>query len=397
VSLPLDGVRVLELATAWAGPFVGRFLAALGAAVVKVESARQVDGWRLAMPPGRAMREVPPGVDPDAPNVNVAPNFNALNRSKRGVAVDLTTPDGRKIALELVACSDVVVANFTSRVLPQLRLTWDDMRAVNPAVVLLSMPALGASGPYHRAAGYGTIIEGMGGLASRFGYEHEGARVSDTYYPDAVAGVHASVAVLAALARRRRTGDGMYLDMSQQEVMWLQLGEGIVHASATGREPGRMGNREPGCATSGCFATRDGRFAAIVTRTASEAERLSAVAGEDVGDWCLANSLEDVVSELGRAGVGVAPVNTYREAASDPALEAVSAFECLDHPVTGRHRYLRVPVRLDGSPLASTRPAPRFHEHTHEVLDELGYGTAAVQRLESSGAIGGEPRGPARG
>ena len=137
--------------------------------------------------------------------------------------------------LDLVRGADVVIANFTERVLPALRLRFEDLRALNRRIVLLNMPALGASGPYKGAAGYGTIIEGMGGFAARFGGTDESARVSQTFYPDPVAGVHGVVAVLAALVARQQTGEGSTIDLSQQEALWMLLGEGIALASRDGR------------------------------------------------------------------------------------------------------------------------------------------------------------------
>jgi crotonobetainyl-CoA:carnitine CoA-transferase CaiB-like acyl-CoA transferase len=153
---------------------------------------------------------------------------------------------------------------MTARVLPKLSVSYDDLRAVNDGIILIHMPALGATGPYRDAAGYGTIVEGMGGFASLFGAPEEGARISQTYFPDPVAGLHASLAVLSMLERRERTGSGGEVDLSHAEVLWLQLGEGIV-AAGEAAPIERIGNRMPGLATSGVFPTGDGRWIAVAS------------------------------------------------------------------------------------------------------------------------------------
>lgn len=411
---PLDGVRVIELTTAWAGPFVGRFLGAFGADVIKFESAGSVDIWRGPFPLAWGTRNLPEGVDRMTLSVDVAPNFNSLNRNKRGVAVDLSTPRGRALFLELAGDADVFVSNMTQRVLPNLGLGYETLRESNERLVVLNMPALGASGPYMGAAGYGTIIEGMGGVAARFGYRHEQARISPTYYPDPVAGIHATLAVLAALRRRESSGEGCLIDLSQQEATWMQLGEGIALRSREHREPGRLGNAEPGCVPSGLYPTADGRWLAVVVRDDQELARLVEAAGRPlaalagvsaverlderdridgvVAAWTRTLPLDELVALLRKAGVPAGPVRTHRDVVADETLRRLDLLEELDHPVTGRQPYLRIPVRLDGRVIDSRRPAPPFGHHTAEVLRTLlGLDEADIAALERDGVVAGVP------
>jgi crotonobetainyl-CoA:carnitine CoA-transferase CaiB-like acyl-CoA transferase len=411
-ALPLAGLRLVELTTAWAGPFVGRFLGALGAEVVRVESARALDLWRgpAKLPPG-ASGPYPNGEPGERP-YNRSANFSALNRNKRAISLDVATPPGREALLRLVARADAVLSNFTARVLPNLGLTYAALRAAKDDIVLVTMPALGATGPYAAAAGYGTIIEAMGGFGARFGHRDEGARISQTYYPDAVAGIHATVALLAALERRRTTGAGGMVDLSQQEALWLQLGEGIVLAGCAGREPDRMGNAEPWCVPSGFFPTADGGWLALVVRTDDAFARLAALVGEplahvDAGAaarvrerdaieralaaWTGARPRADLLAALRRAGIAAAPVNTYRGALHDPAMAALHAFEQVTHPESGAQTYLRLPLRLDGRPVATRRPAPCFGQHTDEVLAEAGFTAAEIAALRADGVIRDTP------
>ena len=141
---------------------------------------------------------------------------------------------------------------------------WDTLRKVNPGIVVVRMPAFGTTGPYSGAVGYGSILEAMGGIAHRQGYDHEQARISNIYYPDPVAGVHAATALIAAWHRRDRTGEGCEIDMSHQEATWNLHGDALVLAGLEGRDVGRMGNREPGAGCSGIFATADERWLAVI-------------------------------------------------------------------------------------------------------------------------------------
>src|SRR3954447_15863353 len=290
---PLQGLKVLELTWAWAGPFVGRFLAGFGADVVRVETGARPDGWRTPL-------EVNGELTWDA-----APLHNSLNRSKRSASIDLTHPDGHAAFVALLDAADVFVVNMSASVLVDRGIDAHVHRNVERGLVAMTLPSLGNTGPYRDMPGYGMLIEGMGGLAARFGRPDEGARASSTYYPDAVAGVHGTVAVLAGLAQRHATGRGSFIDLSQQEVMWLQLGEGLVVASRAGRDPERRGNAEAGCRPA-----------------------------DEIVTWSTLSS---------------------------------QMIETLDHPVTGTRRYLASPVRVDGQRATTTR-APRFGEHTDAVL-----------------------------
>lgn len=178
--------------------------------------------------------------------------------------MDATTEGGRDVLLDLVRQCDCLAINRTARVLDDFGLTYDVLRAANPSVVLLNMPAVGTMGPHRSLIGYGILMEALGGFASRFGARDEGAMTSNTYYPDAVAGIHATCALLSGLALRERSPvrEGVSIDLSQQEQVWMCLGEGITkqtlsYADSHSSWPqpiGRMGAAEPGCAPSGYFA-----------------------------------------------------------------------------------------------------------------------------------------------
>ncbi len=378
--LPLGRVRILELTQAWAGPFVGRLLGALGADVVKVEGASRPDGWRAIV----SFKQMAPHLarDPDELSLEINANFNSINRNKRHVSIDLTRPEGRALFLELVRVADAVVVNMTARVLPALRLDYGVLRAANPAIILVNMPALGASGPYRDAAGYGSIVEGMGGFGALFGPPRDGARISQTFFPDPVAGIHASVALLSMLERRERTGEGGEVDLSQQESLLLLLGESIVAASRGG-DLERVGNAMPGAGLSGVVRARDGWVALVAPAACREWV-------ERAAELDAATLIERLQASGGRAS----RVLHYAEARA--SAEMRDALETLWHPVTERLPYLRVPLVWDGAPIDSRRPAPTFDQHTREVLAEwLGLGEREIERTLASEAVGGAPD-PAR-
>jgi crotonobetainyl-CoA:carnitine CoA-transferase CaiB-like acyl-CoA transferase len=218
----------------------------------------------------------------------------------------------------------------------------------------------------------------MGGFGARFGYEDEGARISDLYWPDPVAGVHAALAILAGVERRDRTGAGSEVDLAHMESMWTTLGEGLVVAGQRGADIGRMGNREPGVAVSGFVSAAHGRWVAMIGPP-SLAGAVEEVRGRP---W------PDVVAAIRAAGGDGEVVNEVLDAAADPRL--ADHFELVDHPVTGPIRHVRAPFVVDGRPTTTRRRAPLFDEHTDEVLAErAGCDTARLAGLRESKVIGG--------
>lgn len=378
-----DGLRVLELTLAWAGPLVGRFLAALGADTVRVEAGNRPDGWRTRLRWGELGVPVPAGVSPDECTWDASAQFNALNRGKRAVSIDLATPGGLAAFRRLLATADVLVVNLGSDALDRRGIADDVRAAVATGLVAITMPALGSSGPFRDMAGYGMLTEGMGGFAARYGHPEEPARASTTYYPDAVAGVHGVVAVLAALAGRAVTGRGEWIDLSQQETLWLQLGEGLVLADREGREPDRLGLAEPGAAGSGVVAASDG-YVCWVDRYG----KLPSPPDGSSGDTRAA-----VAAALRAAGLAAQPVVSLAERYRS----GLAAVELADHPLVGQRAYLRVPGMIDGRRLRLDRPAPLFDQDTDAVLAEwAGLSAAEIAGLRADRAVGTVPEQPHR-
>ncbi|GAA1025476.1 MULTISPECIES: CoA transferase [Amycolatopsis] len=372
-------LRVLELTWAWAGPLAGRLLGALGADVVRVESGRHPDGWRTRFRFAETGAPLPEGAASDEYTWDAAAQFNSVNRNKRAVSLDLSAPDGNRVFRELVDAADVLVVNMNHRVLEDRGVAAHVRARVAEGLVLVTMPALGSSGPHRAMPGFGMLTEAMGGFAARYGPPSAGAEVSPTYYPDAVAGAHAAVAVLSGLAARATTGRGREIDLSQQETLWLQLGEGIVLASREGRSPRRIGNSEPDV-PAGVLATSDG-YVAFVGGAADER-------------WAAEHDSETVVEALRQKGFRAERMRSVRELFENGELRWA---ERVRHPVTGERGYLGIPVGMDGKGLATVRPAPCYDQHTDEVLTEwLEMPPEELAALRAAEAIGTVPRQPYR-
>lgn len=406
-------LKVLELTWAWAGPYVGRWLGSYGADVVRIEAGRYPDGWRTRLKWKQAGVEIPEGVDPDDATYDAAALHNSLNRSKQSVSLDLSMDDGRRAFLELLREADLLVLNMSYRMLADRGIEDEVTAAVDRGLVVLNMPSLGATGPYRDMPGYGILIEGMGGFAARYGTRAEGARSTNTYYPDLVAGLHGTIAALSGLAAKAATGRGQSIDLSQQEVTWLQFGEAIALRSAEGREVDRLGDAEPGLAPSGYYPTSgaewiavvvpdDEAYAALVAAASPALDHLASldragrVAARDeiddaVAAWSRRQPIDELAATLATAGVPSTPALGYRQAHRS-VLEDRGLVERLDHPVTGNRPYLTLPVRIDGSPWRSSRPAPCFAQHTDDVLRRwLGLDEDELARLRDAGVSGTTP------
>jgi crotonobetainyl-CoA:carnitine CoA-transferase CaiB-like acyl-CoA transferase len=412
LARPLEGVRVLDLTRVWAGPLGARILADLGADVIAVEA-----------PTARGPAVVPAGTSTYAAGGEVAepwnqqPLFNKLHRNRRSLCVDLKTAEGRALFLRLVAVSDVVIENFSARAMPPLDLGYEQLRATNPEIVYVAMPAFGGEGPYRDYVGYGPSLEPMIGLTALMGYSDDEPRITATALVDPIAGVAAATATLTALERRDRTGLGAYVDLSQHEAGLALVGEALIAYQLGGREPRRLGNVHPTvaphgvyrgqgpddwitlaardehewralCAVAGCGWESDPRFAdqgsRLVHRDALDAA---------ISEWTAEQDKQAMMRALVAAGVPAGAVLASHEYLREPQLQARGYFADLLHPVTGPQRFDGAPLCVDGERgYEAWRAAPRLGEQNDEVLQLLlGYPRGEVVRLYHAGAIADRP------
>jgi crotonobetainyl-CoA:carnitine CoA-transferase CaiB-like acyl-CoA transferase len=404
---------VVEVTTNWAGPAAGRYLADLGADVVKVEWATR-PATRVLFWAG------PGGQDAQRQGHNRSLYFNELNRNKRAVCVDLSLPEGREVFLELVRAADVLIENNSARVMPKLGLGWDDLRPVNPRLVMVSMSGYGATGPHRDWVAYGANIEATSGLNAVTGYDDGAIHRSGLFYADPVSGVHGAVAVLAALERVRRSGEGQFVDLALNECGAAFCAEFLLRHELTGEPPGPLGNRDERFAPQGVYATvgadhwlavccqSDAAWPALaeaIGRPDLAADPdLVALAGRQARHdeldvalmvWASQREHYEAAWALQRAGVSAAPVLANWQMEADPHLHARGVFQRVAHPVvgvypttTGPWRFARTPARLD-------RPAPLFAEHNRQVLAEAGLSEAQIASLYAVGVTADEPEIPA--
>ena len=410
--LPFSGLRILDMTTFWAGPCCTHFMALLGAEVIHVESARRPDGTRLIA--GIPVTE--------EQWWEKSPIFAALNTNKKSLTLDLRSPRGREVLRRLIATCDVIVENFTPRVLDQIGLDFAAVQEIRPDAVMLRMPGFGLDGPWRDNPAFAYAIESASGLSWLTGYPDR-----PPYEPYSVgdpnAGVHAFNALLLALEHRRRTGEGVLVEAAMVDAALSISAEQVIEYSAYGALLERAGNRGPTAAPQNLYRAADidefGRldcWVAIAVVTDEQWVRLrgalgspswatdpalSAASGrcarhdlidERLAAWCEPRSADDIVATLWDAGVPVAKVMQPHRQTELDQLAFRGFFEEVEHPVNGRARLSTVPMRFSGwSGPFHTDPAPTLGQHNHELLAELGLTPSEVADLEASGVIGRTP------
>ncbi len=397
---PLAGLKVIELAHIMAGPVCGLMLADLGADVIKVEKVPGGDDSRRFLPP-------------DVEGESAA--FMMMNRNKRGIAVDLKSEGGRRVARRLLERADVVIENYRRGTMERLGLGYETLSAANPGLILCEISGFGRSGPYAERAGFDLIAQGMSGLMSITG-EGEGRPPVKVGAPvtDITAGILGAMGVAAAYANRQRTGRGQRVDTSLFEA-------GIVHtywqsaiAFATGQSPGPMGTAHPLNAPYQTFKTADGwinvgaanqanweRFAQLIEAPELAADpRFEDNAGRKTNRAALVALLEPYLAARGSAdwlarleagGVPAGPVLDIAEMHEDPQTLARDMVVSVEHPQAGRVETLGLPVKFSETPGRVARPAPLYGQHSREVLAEFGYDGLQIAALIAEGAVVSAP------
>lgn len=377
--LPLSGKRVIDFGQLTAGANTSAMLADLGADVIKIESPANLDLFRLVG-----------AVDRDPGWWNRSPAFRFSNRNKRSMALDLKTDEGRRLARELIAESDVVVENFRRGVLERLGLEYPALQAANPRIVLASISSQGETGPYRLHASFGSTLDASGGLAAMTGYDGGAPLVSgsDVNYPDQVVSLLAVGLILAALRDVARTGAGTRLDISQREIVSFLLGEQIVAAGAQQHSvTARRGNTDDDVVLQDCFACADARWIAVTVVDAASATRVLELTGPgpslrgSLTAWCIVRSASDAAAMLAQACISAVPVMN--------GLDLLDATQLWGAALSSdRHGDLvkGMPYAFAGLPFAVRCAAPDLGQDTNDILrDVLGLGDADMARLQALG------------
>ena len=411
---PLSGMRGIVLTQAWAGAYSTQLLSDLGMEIIQVESVTRIDPWRGGVPPRLAglYPNSNPGDNPWDRNAL----YNGVNRGKKAITLDLSHSEAKEVFMELVSISDVVVENFSGRVISNLGLDYESLRSVNPSVVMVRMPTYGTSGPYSNYPGNGGTTEPVSGMSFLMGY-HDGPPVnSGIMHTDAYSGVLACGATITALRERLISGVGQEVDISQQEVSMTLLAEYIMEGSLSGESPGRQGNINRDYAPQGCYLSKDSYWIAISVKTDRQwksfcdslmldslvtdedystkefrkmnAVRLDRVISKKMGN-CIAS---EVVGKLQAESVPCEVISTLLEAAENDDFYQMGLFEKIFHSESGNFYYPVPPWDFENNPRNAQEPAPTLGEHSEEIFSNLnGWSENEITRFKNLGLTGTDP------
>lgn len=392
---PLEGLRVLDLATLFAGPLAATMLGDFGAEVVKIEHPTRPDPSR--------------GHGPDKDGVGLW--WKLLGRNKRTVTLDLSTPGGRETLLRLAATADVIIENFRPGTLEKWQLGWEALSGANPRVVLTRVTGFGQFGPYAHRPGFGTLAEAMSGFASITGEPDGPPTLPPFGLADSIAALATAYAVMTALAARATTGRGQVVDMAIIEPILTVLGPQPLWYDQLGHVQARTGNRSLNNAPRNTYRTADGSWLAVSTSAQSVAERVMRLVGrpelidepwfttgsgraqhsdvldEAVGHWISRRTRAEAMDAFEKAEAAIAPVYDVRDVMEDPQYRALGTITEVPDPELGPLRMQNVLFRLSETP-GSIRWAGRPHgADTEAVLTELGLTQADIAALRSQGAL----------
>jgi crotonobetainyl-CoA:carnitine CoA-transferase CaiB-like acyl-CoA transferase len=380
---PLGGVRVVEFGWAAAGPLVGTYLASHGADVIHVESSTALDPFRSTYPP---FKDNVPGPDRAA-------MFSFYNAGKRGVTLDLKQPRAVELALRLVATADVVIESFPAGTLARRGLGVEALRAAKPDLVILSSCNQGQTGPHAQHPGYGSQLTALAGFTQLLGDPERTPVILYGPYIDYIAVGYGVIAILAALDRRARTGEGCVIDLSQYEAGLQFVGPALLEHDANGAIPTRAGNHDRVAVPHGVYPTSepdswialsvwdDDEWARLrealgdpewacepQLRTAGGRRERRAWLDERIAEWSRRQPRASAVARLRSRGLRAAPVESIGELFGDAQLAERRAWRTARHPVIGDVRLMAAPFLLSAWSQGPTRPGPLLSEHTEEVF-----------------------------
>ncbi|WP_406127799.1 CaiB/BaiF CoA transferase family protein [Streptomyces sp. NBC_00989] len=394
-TTPLSGLRVLDLATLFAGPLAATMLGDFGAEVIKVEHPTKPDPSR--------------GHGPSKDGIGLW--WKLLGRNKRTITLDLSKPGGRTTLLRLAATADVIIENFRPGTLEKWDLGWAELSTANPKLVLARVTAFGQFGPYAHRPGFGTLAEAMSGFAAITGEPDAPPTLPPFGLADSIAGLATAYAVMTALAARDRTGEGQVVDMAIIEPILTALGPQPLWYDQLGHVQPRTGNRSQNNAPRNTYRTADGSWVAVSTSAQSIAERVMRLVGRPelidepwfatgadrarhadvldaaVGDWIAQRTRTEVLAAFEKAEAAVAPIQDVRDVMTDPQYQALDTITTVDDPELGPLRMQNVLFRLSATPGAIRWTGRPHGADTDPVLTELGLTENELATLRQEGAL----------
>jgi crotonobetainyl-CoA:carnitine CoA-transferase CaiB-like acyl-CoA transferase len=404
-GLPLEGIRILDITAFLAGPMSTQYLASIGADVIKVESIQRPDPMRFAV-------LVEPTVDRWYEQSTI---FHSCNLNKRGLTLNLSDPRGQELARRLVAEADVVVENFTPRVMEHFGLTYEALRAINPGIIMVRMPGFGLAGPWRERPGFAASMEQVSGLAWVTGYTDGQPIIPGICDP--LAGMHSAFAILTALEHRARTGEGQEIELAMIDMTASLVSEQVLEHAVYGHLMQREGNRLPGLAHQGVYPCSDPeQWVAVSMATDEDWQALRTALGapawasdprlqsqqgrlecsdlldERLGAWCAAHSHKDALAALRAAGVPSEVVVHSYDVDLDDQMNSRGFWEEVSHDVVGTVRFPAWPIRIHSRHQPWFRlAAPLLGADNAEILGAVGVSEAELDKLARDGIVGTRP------
>jgi len=391
---PLTGIRVLDFTWMLAGPYATRILSDFGAEVIKVQCKRTAKGIES----------------------NLTTYFNTWNRNKRSITLDMSYPEAREVLLKLVERSDVLIENFSPRVMSNWGINYEKLKEVRPALIMVSMSAMGQTGPWKDYVAFGPTLHALSGLTYLTSFEKDSPMGLGYAYGDSISGLYASLIVLAALEYRERTGQGQYIDLSEYEAICTLMGPTLLDGYLHEKEALPRGNRSNNipAAPYGCYKcsgrnrwcviavfseeewqslckvlgdpdwTKEEKFSTLLKRR-ENAEELDAI----LNQWSSQHAPEQIVNLLQETGVPAGVVQNAEDLARDPQLVARNFFIHLEHPILGSTISDRPPIRFEDDLTAGWKAAPLLGEDNRYVFIELlGITQEEFSSLIEKGIVG---------
>jgi benzylsuccinate CoA-transferase BbsF subunit len=372
----LSGLRVLDFTWMLAGPYATRLLADFGAEVIKVQSKKTAKGAES----------------------NLSGYFNNWNRNKRSIALDLSHPEAREIALKLTAISDIVIENFSPRVMSNWELSYERLKEVKPNLIMVSLSAMGQTGPWKDYVAFAPTLQALSGLTYLTSFTEDSPMGLGYAYADVIVGLYASIAVLTALQYRDKTGQGQYIDLSEYEAICTLMGPTLLEGFIEEKDIFPRGNRSDHipAAPYGCYrCLGEDQWCVIAVHSEEEWHALCNVIGspdwikeerfstqskrkdhaeeldEFLGQWMIQHTAEEVVVLLQKNGVPAGIVQNAEDLAKDPQLIARKFFINLEHPVLGETTIDALPMHFEQNPTINWKAAPLLGEDNQYVYIEL--------------------------
>ncbi len=415
-SKPLSTIRALELSEIWAGPFCGCLMGDMGAEIIKVESIQRI-GRGPINPPSNAggYPDDDPGNDP----WNRQSNFNAINRNKKSLTLDLKTEQGLNTFKDLVSQSDIVFCNYARTVMENFELSYDEVRKIKPDIIYMLMPGYGNTGPYADYRSMGMAIDAITGHSFLRGYpDMDHSSNSLVHHPDAVAATNGVMAIASALVHRTKTGEGQFIDMSQAESFMTHLGEIYLENQMQSFSRQRRGNRHPDFAPQGVYkCSGEDKWIAISIKSNEDWSKLKATVGNNhldseafdtlagrqqnhdqidkiINEWTHSQDRYDVLNRLQSDEITSGVVlDCGADSYADPHLNERDFFQIVEHPSAGIYPMTGPIFKFESSKgQVIHNPAPCLGQDNMYVLKEvLGYGNDKITQFEANEIIGTVP------